>query len=354
MKSKLNKWSKGFGKTGFFICVFMLAFALIPVYGADELDMAIREMGGYLNTSIPRGSKIAIVNIQSGSPALSNYIIEELTANVVNNRILAVVDRKQLDTIRTEQRFQISGEVDDKDALSIGQFSGANTIVTGSITAVGNRYRLSIRALDVKTARVQGQYSKNNINSPMVTTFLKQAAPAPATKPAAETRPAPAAAPAAVAAPVATPAPAPVAAPAPAPAPAPAAASAQSGTLMPGTYTFFPRPQARKNGIPVDAYLYKIVVHGKNMMVYMGNESRGPNTSYYGSSIYGFTGRVILTDLDNPSRTWPRIGDTHRTENAVDGGHISSFENFTGRRFSLEAQNDKVIFEEIIIGEPDR
>jgi len=129
--------------------------------GSDELDIAIREASNYLNDNIPAQSIIIILNVQSESTALSNYIIDELIANAVNDRNFIVVDRQQLESIRAEQNFQLSGEVDDKLALEIGRFFGAQTIVSGTISSLGNRYRMTVRALEVQTARVQGQFNKN-------------------------------------------------------------------------------------------------------------------------------------------------------------------------------------------------
>jgi len=127
----------------------------------DELDIAIRDASDYLNDNIPRSSKIVILNIQSDSNALSEYIIEELIANAVNDRIFTVVDRAQLELIRAEQHFQWSGEVDDRTALEVGRFFGAQYIVSGAISELADRYRMRIRALNVQTAQVQGQYNRN-------------------------------------------------------------------------------------------------------------------------------------------------------------------------------------------------
>jgi TolB-like protein len=126
----------------------------------DSLDAAIREASDYLNNNIPQGSMIVILNIQSVSEALSDYVIDGLIANAVNDRIFKVVDRQQLDLIRAEQEFQLSGSVDDKLAVSIGKFLGAQTIVSGRVRKLDDRYRMTIRALDVETAQVQGQYNQ--------------------------------------------------------------------------------------------------------------------------------------------------------------------------------------------------
>ena len=148
--------------------------------GPDDLDMAIRDASDYLNDNIPKGSKVAILNIQSDYNNLSEYIIEELIANAVNDKSFTVVDRAQFETIRMELKFQVSGEVSDASALEIGKFLGAQTIVTGAISELADRYRMRIRALDVKTTQVQGQYNRNVNTSKTLTALMKGGKPSSA------------------------------------------------------------------------------------------------------------------------------------------------------------------------------
>ena len=65
-----------------------------------------------------------------------------------------VLDRSQLDQIRTEQSLQMSGDVDDNTAVEIGKFAGADVVVC-IIVSESDR-TLRIRALSVQTARVVG------------------------------------------------------------------------------------------------------------------------------------------------------------------------------------------------------
>jgi TolB-like protein len=139
----------------------------------DELDLAIRDASDYLNDNIPKGSKIVILNIQSSSSDLSDYIIDELIANTVNDRNFLVVDRQQLDIIRAERDFQWSGEVNDNDAVEIGKTAGAQTIVSGAVNRLGTGYRIRIRALEVQTAQVQGQYNRNIDSSRMIAAIME-------------------------------------------------------------------------------------------------------------------------------------------------------------------------------------
>jgi hypothetical protein len=132
-----------------------------PASPPEELDVAIRETSDYLNEQLPEGNKLVILNIHSEFPALSEYIIDELIANTVNDRVFSVVDRQQLDTIRAELDFQTSGEVDDATAQALGRLAGAQSIISGAVSRIGDLYRLRVRALSVQTAQIEGQFNRN-------------------------------------------------------------------------------------------------------------------------------------------------------------------------------------------------
>ena len=134
----------------------------------DELDSAIREATNYLNNNIPSGTKLAILNLQSEYPDLSEYIVDELISNTISDRVFTVVDRINLTLIQQELNFQMSAEVNDETAVSIGQILGAQTIVSGSISKISSLFRLRLRALDVQTAQILGQFNKNIIYGPTI------------------------------------------------------------------------------------------------------------------------------------------------------------------------------------------
>jgi hypothetical protein len=140
------------------------------------LNAAIRETSDYLNKQLPKGNKLVILNIQSDFPALSEYIIDELIANTVNDRIFSVVDRQQLNTIRAELDFQMSGEVDDNTAQALGRMAGAQIIISGAVSRIGDLYRLRVRALSVQTAAIEGQFNRNIPDGTTVSALVKSQA----------------------------------------------------------------------------------------------------------------------------------------------------------------------------------
>ena len=115
-------------------------------------------MGGALESAcrtliekLPANSRIAVLNVSSSNPDDSEYAVDEIEYRLVNSGRFTVVDRRRLDQIRSEQNFQMSGDVDDDSAISIGNMLGADIVLTGNISRT---QWLNIRALDVKTAQI--------------------------------------------------------------------------------------------------------------------------------------------------------------------------------------------------------
>jgi TolB-like protein len=131
-----------------------------------------KEAAGRIEEQIKSGTKIAILNFNSSSDQFSIYVIDELTANFLDTRKLTIIDRKEIDLIRGELNFQLSGEVSDDSMQQLGKILGAQTIVSGSLMEIGDSYRIVIRALAVQTATVEVQYRTDIANDNRVRALL--------------------------------------------------------------------------------------------------------------------------------------------------------------------------------------
>jgi len=157
--------------------IALISFLLVTlsVYGQAnkpvQLDTALMLAAERIDARITAGSKIAVLNFNS-KPKFSSYIIDELTAYLVDSGSLKVIDRKEIDLIRGEQNFQYSGDVDDASMVSLGRMIGAQSIVSGSLTEIDNTYRIVIRVLNVQTASVEVQYRATIINDRKVKSLL--------------------------------------------------------------------------------------------------------------------------------------------------------------------------------------
>jgi hypothetical protein len=137
-----------------------------------DMDVAIREAAMQMETKIPSKTMVALVSVASPSTAFSTQVLTRLESAIVSSGKLVVVDRANLDKIREEQGFQLSGEVDDESAKSIGKLLGAGAIVTGSLADLGDVYSLTLKAINIETATVAVSYLADLAKSTRIETLL--------------------------------------------------------------------------------------------------------------------------------------------------------------------------------------
>jgi hypothetical protein len=136
------------------------------------LDRAIKEAAAQVNTRIPAKTKVALISVASSSPALAEYIIGRLEAALVDSGVLTVMDRANLDKVRAEQGFQMSGEVRDESAKAIGRLLGAGAIVTGSFVDLGDAYGLTLKAINMETAAVAVSFPADIAKNARIETLM--------------------------------------------------------------------------------------------------------------------------------------------------------------------------------------
>jgi hypothetical protein len=160
------------------LCSLLICFCATvkPAANPDEvsLNTAIRDAAARMESRLDRGTKVALINFTSPSQAFSEYVLDELSSVLVNNGHLVVVDRANLDKIRQELGFNMSGEVSDKSMQEIGQMLGAQALVTGSLTNMADLRRVMFKAIMTETAAVVVQHPADIINDKRVQALLAQ------------------------------------------------------------------------------------------------------------------------------------------------------------------------------------
>jgi TolB-like protein len=119
-------------------------------------NQSIEQTAEEIRRQLTAQTKIAVLNFSSNWRELSAYVIDELNNAIVRGGSLTVVDRQQLDLVRKEKDFQMSGDVDDESAQSAGKLLGAQSVLSGSFTEIGkNMYRFRVRVIAVETGVLQ-------------------------------------------------------------------------------------------------------------------------------------------------------------------------------------------------------
>ena len=123
----------------------------------NQLDQVIRNASNYLNDFLrdERGATIVIIAAHPNYWGLSNYIINGLSRNAVNDRTFRVADRTQLGDV--EILFQQnSGRVSDETLLSLTRVTGASVYFAIDITRTRDEYTFNLRAVDIETQLIAG------------------------------------------------------------------------------------------------------------------------------------------------------------------------------------------------------
>jgi hypothetical protein len=347
MKNEKRKMKSERNKSGLVLTFFSILFSLLittcastPATNPDEVSLgtAIRQAASQIESGLERGTKVALINFTSPSQAFSDYVLDELSSVLVNNRHLIVVDRANLDRIRQELGFNASGEVSDKSMQEIGQMLGAQALVTGSLTSIADLRRLMFKVIMTETAAVTVQHNADIINDRRVQALIAQGGGSQGVaygnanygntsgsgtsgNTTAQTTT--------------------------------QATTRQTGAQN-GTYTIYPRKRATQSGVPRDLYIPQIIVSNDYIVIYFATRPQG---EYGIPAIYNTNslGDYSVQDLDNPSRFYSAV-------NAVYGGGQAtvasvSFRRFPATRFKFtigHPNSELYVFEEIILGEPDQ
>jgi tetratricopeptide (TPR) repeat protein len=149
-----------------------------------SLEAGIAQIAAEIERSLSVGTRVAVINFKSPSALFSDFVLEELQGILIQNKKLTVLDRKNLELRRNELTFQMSGEVSDETAVSVGHALGAESIVTGSLTDMGGRYRFRFGAFNIETTQWQVSAAATVVNDRTIAYMLPAERGLPATVPA--------------------------------------------------------------------------------------------------------------------------------------------------------------------------
>ncbi|GHU50071.1 hypothetical protein FACS1894200_09320 [Spirochaetia bacterium] len=179
-------------------CMSMIAVLCLVcgIAGAQQVlsfDEAIQQVVKDIESNVKPGTKIAVLSIESDKEAFSNHAIGEITTALVRGRKLTVVSRREIEAIRKEMQFQLSGDVSDESAQSIGKMLGAQTVIIGSFVRMGNNYRLRVNGISTQSAQYESSVSMTvNGRDDAVFLLTGEIAPAPVVQPTTTAQSAPA------------------------------------------------------------------------------------------------------------------------------------------------------------------
>ena len=151
-----------FAKQFFFLTLCFLILSL-PVFSGEQkplsLKQAINDSVQELFNNLPQGSTVAVYDFSTPNnakkPELSEHIVEEIIKLFSRERPRFItVDRQRMEVVKKELDLHLSGDVDDETAKAIGKATGADFVITGSVTRVYRAYNISLRPITVDKKEV--------------------------------------------------------------------------------------------------------------------------------------------------------------------------------------------------------
>jgi len=112
-----------------------------------------------LNSKLPSGANIIISKTRSTDRSRLDYTVDQMTKTIVQEGKLKVIERTNINLIEAEKQYQLSGNVDDDQIISIGHELGVQYIVLCWISGEMSARQLHLRVLSVETAQVIDQSS---------------------------------------------------------------------------------------------------------------------------------------------------------------------------------------------------
>jgi TolB-like protein len=123
------------------------------------LPDAVSDLASQIATHVAKEQKkkIAVIPFRElgGAPTVfGTYLAEELVTDLVNTGNLDLVERSTLDKVFGELKLSESGAIDPSTAKQVGKLTGADAIVTGTITDLQSYVGVNCRLIDTETGRI--------------------------------------------------------------------------------------------------------------------------------------------------------------------------------------------------------
>jgi hypothetical protein len=117
-------------------------------------DKAVKNAVDALYSKLPPGANIMIIKTNSAERNMLDYVADQMIKSLVQAGKLNVVDRSNLALVNAEQQYQLSGNVDDNSAVSIGRQLGVQYMAICWISGEKSLRRLNLKTLNIETTQI--------------------------------------------------------------------------------------------------------------------------------------------------------------------------------------------------------
>lgn len=144
-----------------------------------SLDQGLNEIAQQITESIPSDSKktIAVMDfntLEGNVTMFGRYVGEKLITKLFQTKRFKVIERGLLEKALQELKFNTTDLVDTANAKQLGKVVGADAIVTGTLTDLGQSVEVNARVITVESGEVIGAASEQLIKDTAIKDLLKK------------------------------------------------------------------------------------------------------------------------------------------------------------------------------------
>jgi len=132
---------------------------------AALLAAVVLAAGMTASAAAPPDIKVAVLDFEQrgdaaqSMPDLGLLVADWLITGLVADGRYQVIERRYLQKLLKEQKFQASGLADGHNNAGIGKLLGVQVLVTGTIARLGDGFEATIRVVEVETAAILSSHS---------------------------------------------------------------------------------------------------------------------------------------------------------------------------------------------------
>lgn len=129
------------------------------VNSTDDLSICISDLSNQIiNSMLAKEKKLVAItdfcDLAGQIPEFGRFVSEELTTQLFKSGRLNLVERRLLDKLMFELHANNTDLIDSKSAKKFGKISGADAIVSGTISDLGESIRINARLVETETGSI--------------------------------------------------------------------------------------------------------------------------------------------------------------------------------------------------------
>lgn len=132
------------------VATLVLALGAADLRGQDVPTVAVMDFSSFM-----MGEGGASVNL---GKAISAMLVTEFS----ERDGMRIVERAELNDLLREQDLNLSGRIEEADAIEVGKMLGVQYVLHGQVTSIVDNLRMDIRAVDVETSEIVSVMKKSD------------------------------------------------------------------------------------------------------------------------------------------------------------------------------------------------